>query len=195
MVPHERLLVKLGHYGIRNNTQSWIRSFLSERSQRVVVDGEISQPAPVISGVPQGSVLGPILFLIFINDMPECVNAKCRLFADDTIIYQNITNTDDSQNLQNDLNALSTWADQWGMAFNPIKCNTIHISRKRKPSQFTYNLKGQPLETVDAASYLGVQISKDVAWNHHISKMVAKANCSLASIEGTLKPVRGRQKT
>ena len=84
-VPHERLLTKLQHYGVRGNTHRWIRSFLSERSQRVVVDSAAIESAPVVSGVPQGSVLGPILFLVFINDLPDSVSSRTRLFADNCV--------------------------------------------------------------------------------------------------------------
>ena len=91
MVPHNSLLVKLSGYSIQDKTLDWIGSFLSDRSQRVVVEGEQSDPAPVTSGVPQGSVLGPILFLVFINDLPKAINSSCRLFADDTIVYREIS--------------------------------------------------------------------------------------------------------
>ena len=90
VVPHKRLLHKFDFYGIQGSTLFWISSFLSNRTQQVVVGGEFSDVAPVTSGVPQGSVLGTILFLVFINDMPECVNSKCRLFADDSIIYRTV---------------------------------------------------------------------------------------------------------
>ena len=98
----------------------------------MVVDGQSSDTASVTSGVPQGSVLGPILFLTFINDMPECVSSKVRLFADDSIIYKEITTDSDGRDLQNDLEALEMWEKTWGMSFNPSKCHIIHISRKKK---------------------------------------------------------------
>ena len=88
-VPHRRLLYKLDHYGIRGSTHKWISSWLSERSQKVVLDGQASDPVPVLSGVPQGSVLGPVLFLIFINDLPDNIRSSVRLFADDCVLYRN----------------------------------------------------------------------------------------------------------
>ena len=89
-VPHRRLLYKLEYYGIRGPTHKWISSWLSERSQKVVLDGQASDPVPVLSGVPQGSFLGPVLFLVFINDLPENIRSSVRLFADDCVLYRNI---------------------------------------------------------------------------------------------------------
>ena len=94
-VPHRRLLHKLDHYGIRGSTHKWISSWLSGRSQQVVLDGQASDPVPVLSGVPQGSVLGPILFLIFINDLPDNIKSSVRLFADDCVLYRNIHSLQD----------------------------------------------------------------------------------------------------
>ena len=155
MVPHNSLLVKLSGYGIQDKTLDWIGSFLSDRSQRVVVEGEQSDSAPVTSGVPQGSVLGPILFLIFINDLPKAINSSCHLFADNTIVYREISPTDFAA-LQHDLEALQCWEKRWGMSFNPSKCNTINIIRKEDPLMTEYTLKDEPLENVKIASYLGI---------------------------------------
>ena len=118
-----------------------IRSFLSDRSQQVVVDGATSEAVPVISGVPQGSVLGPILFLLFINDLPDCVKSKVRLFADDCIVYNQIDSTKDAQTLQEDLVCLAGWEKRWGMDFHPEKCSIIRINRKRTYIDYDYHLK------------------------------------------------------
>ena len=108
-VDHQRLLLKLHRLGINTGVITWIQSFLSGRSQRVVLDGETSDACPVLSGVPQGSVLGPCLFLMYINDMPENIQSNIRLFADDTIMYLTITNQSDCQDLQRDLSKLEIW--------------------------------------------------------------------------------------
>ena len=94
-VPHRRLLYKLDYYGIRGSTHKWISSWLSERSQKVVLDGEASDPVSVLSGVPKGSVLGPVIFLIFIDDIPENIRSSLRLFADDCVLYRNIKSPKD----------------------------------------------------------------------------------------------------
>ena len=105
-VPHRKLLYKLDYYGIRGSTHKWISSWLSERSQRVVLDGQASDPVPVLSDVPQGSVLGPVLFLIFINDLPGNIRSSVGLFADDCVLYKNMNSPKDCQIFQDDLNSL-----------------------------------------------------------------------------------------
>ena len=108
-VPHMRLLYKLDYYGKRGSTYKWITSWLSERSQKVVLYGHASDPVPVLSVVPQGSVLGPVLFLIFINDLQENIRSYVRIFADDCVLYRNIESPIDCQILPDDLNSLAQW--------------------------------------------------------------------------------------
>ena len=101
-VSHQRLAIKLHHYGIRGHILKWIQSFLANRSQQVMVEGHASTPAPVTSGVPQGTVLGPLLFLIYINDLPMKVSSTTRLFADDSLLYRRIRSPEDARILQED---------------------------------------------------------------------------------------------
>jgi hypothetical protein len=108
-VPHRRLLMKLDHYGIRGTTLKWIQDFLIGRTQRVLLDGTHSSTCDVDSGVPQGTVLGPLSFLIFSNDLPEYVTSNARLFADDCVLYRVINNNNDQHQLQNDLQQLEIW--------------------------------------------------------------------------------------
>ncbi len=109
-VPHQRLLGKLRYYGISGALNGWIEAFLSGRTQRVVVDGEKSTPAPVLSGVLQGSVLGLLLFLLFVNDITDGISSSAHLFADDCLIYREINSQEDSVILQVDLDKLVMWS-------------------------------------------------------------------------------------
>ena len=127
-VPHRRQLYKLEFYGIRGSTHKWISSWLSERSQKVVLDGQASDPVPVLSGVPQGSVLGPVLFLIFIYDLPENIRSSVHLFADDCVLYRNIKCPIDCQILRDDLNSLAQWETDWQMEFNVAKCHSMRVT-------------------------------------------------------------------
>ena len=147
-VCHTRLLHKLQWYGIQGQPLGWIKSFLSDRTQRVVVEGVSSKENPVTSGVPQGSVLGPILFLIYINDLPECVKSEVRLFADDTILYRKIVSPQDSQTLQEDLDRLVKWEQDWLMEFHPSKCQVIRVTRSKKPKLNNYYLHNHKKSTV-----------------------------------------------
>ena len=187
-VAHNILLYKLSSYGVKGNTLGWIGSFLSGRSQKVVIEGKSSSSAPVLSGVPQGSVLGPVLFLIYINDLPEYIsNSTVRLFADDTLLYLTIHNSSDCTKLQDDLNNLQKWESDWQMSFHPEKCEVIHITTKKYPIIHKYTLHGHTLLSVPQIKYLGVQISQDLKWNSHINSISSKANQTLGFLKRNLK--------
>ena len=119
--------MKLDYYGIRGTTLKWIQDFIIGRTQQVLLDGIHSSTCDVDSGVPQGTVLGPLLFLIFINDLHEYVTSNARLFADDCLLYRVINNNDQHQ-LQNDLQQLEIWEKKWQMQLNADKCFTIHLT-------------------------------------------------------------------
>ena len=159
-VAHNRLLYKLSSYGVKGNTLGWIGSFLSGRSQKVVLEGKSSSSIPVLSGVPQGSVLGPVLFLIYINYF-RISNSTVRRFADDTLLYLTIHNSSDCDKLQEDLNNLERWESDWQMSFHPEKCEVIHINKKRHLSYivilfmaifFPQSLKSNTLEYISFKS-------------------------------------------
>ena len=158
-VNHGKLLWKLHQYGIRVQVLAWIRAFLESRSQRVVLNGKESESIPVTSSVPKGSVLGPILFLIYINDLPDGIFSQVHLFADDTALYLTIVGKDDGAALQQDLDRLSVWESMWDMEFNPSKCQVVQVTGSRRPMNTIYMLHGQVLEAVTSAKYLGVDIS------------------------------------
>jgi retron-type reverse transcriptase len=126
-VPHKRLIKKIENYGITNPILSWIQDFLTRRYQQVSINRETSNQKEVTSGIPQGSVLGPILFVIYINDLPEAVESAAYLFADDTKIFRVINSLDDQHILQNDLVKLENWSDKWLLKFHPEKCKLFTI--------------------------------------------------------------------
>ena len=183
-VNHLKLLFSLQEYGVSAQVLNWTRSFLLGRSQAVVLDGESSAEVPVTSGVPQGSVLGPLCFLIYINQLPFTVSkSQVRLFADDTAIYLTVNSLSDCASLQKDLDKLQEWEKQWDMEFNPSKCQVLHITRNKTVIKNRYYLHGQALEPVSQAKYLGVDFSSDLSFNTHVSRITAKANRSLGFIK------------
>ena len=115
-MPHQRLLAKLEAYGITGNTLGWIRNFLLERRQRVVVNGKLAW-ALILSGIPQGSVLGPILYVIFINDLPDVVTGMVKIFADDTKLFHSVHSPQHHIQLQNNLDNLVEWSRKWQLGF------------------------------------------------------------------------------
>ena len=169
-VPHRRLLHKLDYCGIRGSTHKWISSWLSGRSQQVVLDGQASDPVPVLSGVPQGSVLGQILFLIFINDLPDNIKSSVCLFTDDCVLYRNIHSLQDCLILQEDLDSLGLWEADWQMKFNVAKCHSMRVTRHYSHKQIIhdYTLHQQTLENVHSAKYLGITITENMDWGQHI---------------------------
>ena len=186
-VNHSKLLWKLHQYGIRGTALAWIRAFLGNRSQTVVLEGEESGSVPVTSGVPQGSVLGPILFLIYINDLPDELSSQVRLFADDTAVYLTIGGADDGKVLQNDLDRLSVWEDRWDMEFNPSKCQVVQVTSSKNLINTAYTLHGQILEVVTCAKYLGVDISSGLSWNTHIDRITGTATRTLNFIQRNIR--------
>ena len=182
-VNHLKLLYKLHQHGVQGATLQWVKSFLIGRRQSVLVNGETSDEVPVTSGVPQGSVLGPLLFLLYINDLPENLISQVRLFADDTAVYITVNNAAQEEILQQDLNRLQLWEEMWDMEFNPSKCTVMNITRSKSPFKSRYMLHGQILETVNDAKYLGVTISSDLNWNKHVNLVTSKATRTLNFIK------------
>ena len=183
-VPHRKLFHKLTSYGINGSIHSWLRHFLTSRSMQVVLDGETTNPVPVDSGVPQGMVLGPILFLCHINDLPECVSSQTRLFTDDCLLYREIKTQEDHHTLQQDLKHLESWAKTWGMRFNAKKC---YILSTRQKSNYFHSLDNTILQQVTSNPYLGITISEDLKWSHHINNISKKANSTLGFLHRNLR--------
>ena len=182
-VPHQRLLNKMKSLGISGNVLGWVKAFLSNRYQRVKVEDQLSDWIAVISGIPQGSVLGPILFVIFINDMPEVVDSLCQLFADDAKIFRSVDLRDDEGNLklQADLDKLCEWSKKWQLPFNTDKCKILHIGSSNPCHQYTMN--GKKLGKVDEEKDLGVIIDSELKFHKQTAAAVKKANMKLGMIK------------
>ena len=131
-VPHKKLLSKMDLYGIWGPINNWLNMFLMHRNMKAVVEGELSEEVTVDSGVPQGTVLGLLLFLwlCYINDLPDAVKSSVRLLADDCLLYRIIKSAKDHQLLQEDLKNLESWANDWSMRFNAKKCYVLSIKNK-----------------------------------------------------------------
>ena len=180
-VPHQRLLHKLKNLGITGMTQNWVKAFLHGRRQRVRVNEDFSSWVPVKSGIPQGSVLGPSLFVIFINDMPDMIDSMCQLFADDAKVYRAIAKQDDTESLQSDLDKLSEWSIRWQLPFNVEKCKSLHIGSKNEHQ--IYNMNGQCLEQVKQEKDLGIVIDDEFKFHQQTAAAIKKANGVLGVIK------------
>ena len=179
-VPHKRLLLKLTAYGISGLTIQWIEAFLKERKQRVVIGENVSSWAEITSGVPQGSVIGPLLFVLFINDFPETLKNLTKLYTDDTKILNEMLSSASTLSLQSDLDLAFKWTQDWLVKFNISKCMVVHFGRNNKKSPFYIN--EQKLNIIDSESDLGVIFSSNLKWKNHVIKCVGKANQMLDQI-------------
>ena len=159
-VPHERLMVKVDAHGIQGDAARWIRNWLAGLRQRVCINQSYSNWAPVTSGVPHGSVLGQLLFLIYINDLDTNIVSKMSKFADDTKLYHRARNHDHLMELQENINKLVEWVNKWQMSFNVDKCYVMHIGHNNMQSN--YNMYNQLLPTTDHQRDLGIIITKDL---------------------------------
>ncbi|BHF69028.1 hypothetical protein SprV_0301206900 [Sparganum proliferum] len=174
-VPHQRLLHKLSRTGIRGNLLRWIESFLIGRSQIVHVGDRQSAEVAVESGVPQGSVLGPTLFIIYVNDCVSELNCDVAMFADDVKLWSVIRTEFDEERLQADLTRLEKWSQDWLLPFNVAKCNVLRVGRTRSLSRRVYHLNGVPLQEVDAQKDLGVWVTASLKPSLHCSKVAKSA--------------------
>ena len=180
-VPAKRLLKKVRAHGIGGQLYSWIKAWLTDRRQRVVLNGDCSDWAAVLSGVPQGSVLGPLLFLIFINDLEEGAAADLVFkFADDTKVAAIIREEADRDNLQRTLDELESWAQRWGMAFNVQKCKVMHVGPRNM--QYNYSMNNMVLDTTKEERDLGVVMSATLKPKAQCAKAARTAQTVLSQI-------------
>jgi hypothetical protein len=185
---HAGLITKLKAHGIRGKLLAWLIDYLRERQQRVLINGTHSSWGSIEAGVPQGSVLGPLLFLIFINDITFVTQfCKIRLFADDTCLFIEVDNPDQAAtDLNTDLQNINAWSKQWKITFSPPKTEDLIISNKRNRVHPPLFLNDQQIELVTFHKHLGVTFTKDLTWKKHIQDIAKKANKRL----GILRPLR-----
>ena len=178
-VPHHRLMLKLKAYGIQGEVLNWTKSFLSNRKQQVSVNGSKSTWEQVVSGVPQGSVLGPILFVLYINDLPKSVQSNIKLFADDTKLFRRVQGIEDCHALQDDIDSLENWSKNWLLKFHPQKCKVLRLGKHQQTFEYTMkDREGNPLilETTEVEKDLGVQIDSKLSFKTHITAAAKKGN-------------------
>ena len=154
-VPHDRLLLKLERFGITGSLLSWLSNFLQGRSQRVVIEGCQSDWAPVTSGVPQGSILAPLLFILYVNDIPESLSSPAEMFADDMLIYNYCPPSQTSITAQESLDKVTDWCGSWLLRKNADKCESMKFTRARSPSTCNYIINSKLLPKYLHTNILG----------------------------------------
>ena len=176
-VPYARLIKKLSSYGIDGEMLAWITEYLSDRIQIVRVNGESSKTAAVLSGIPQGTVLGPILFVIYINDILDNISSDGLLFADDAKIFRAIACKEDSLKLQDDIARLEEWSDKWLLKFHPDKCHLLTLGKIENIMYcHRYQVGGTEIDHTFEEKDLGVVIDSELTFADHIVQKVKKAN-------------------
>ena len=179
-VYHKGLLYKLEAIGIRGHLLNWFRNYLSQRQQRVVLNGQASEWCETNAGVPQGSILGPLLFLIFINDIVDGLTSEPFLFADDTSLFRPLNSDADVDVINLDLQTLSNWAAQWRVNFNPLKTEYMIVSKKLiHPPRPQLYLNNVPIKMVKQHCHLGIWFTDNMSWGKHIQELNSNVSKSL----------------
>ena len=183
-VPHQRLLKKVKAHGISGKVYKWIEEWLTNREQRVVLKGETSSWEKVMSGVPQGSVLGPLLFIIYINDIDSNIVSILSKFADDCKLAYKVATVEDTNTVQADIDTLGAWSEKWQLVFHPDKCKTLHFGHSNEKKQ--YYLNNQQIKSVTSEKDLGVYITEDLKQHKHVAEIAKRANRMLGMIKRTI---------
>ena len=182
-VSHAKLLQQLSKFGFRGNILNWFSSYLSNRRQQTTVHGVTSRPLAVTSGVPQGSILGPLLFLLYENHLSVTVNSSnIATFADDTKLFRSITFTTDVSSLQEDLTNFELCSSNVNLELHTEKCKILRITRKQKKIEYPYKLRNTVLESIDFERDLGVWISSNLTWSKHVDCQCTQASKMLGYV-------------
>ena len=169
-VPHQELLYKLWLSGITGPLWRWFQCYLLNRQHFTCIDGVASACLPVSSGVPQGSILGPLLFIFYTNDLPSNLQSPVYMFADDTKLLRVITSFNDNVELQSDLDSISEWCNLWKLNLNESKCSSLFFSLWSSTGP-SFAIKDSPVDQASTHRDLGIIVSADLSWSHHISKV------------------------
>lgn len=183
-VPHMRLIKKIAACGIGGAMLKWIEAWLHRRRQKVGIKGKFSNWIDVTSGVPQGSVLGPLLFLIYINDIDDGLVSKISKFADDTKLCRKITDEGEAGKLRDDLQKMYQWSIDWQMLFNLDKCAVVHMGSKNR--EYNYEMGGQALKNSEEERDLGVIIHRSGKPSRQCTEAAKKGNRALGMIKRTI---------
>ena len=179
---HTALLLKVSRYSVHDSALRWLKSYLSTRSQVVKVNGVASSPRSIVSGVPQGSILGPLLFLVYINDLPE-VAEGLSLFADDSaLICHGRTGSELSRNLQASINSVVIWMRTWKLSPNISKTKILYFTKSPPTVDLFFPGSDQPIEVVSHHKHLGLILDGNLSWSHHVDYICNKATSSLGII-------------
>ena len=174
---HKGLLFKLKEHGIGDNLLTWLTSYLNNRKQKVVIQASESSLLPLKAGVPQGSVLGPRLFIIYVNDITQSLLSLTRLYADDSSLFCSTTSLQDIEGILNhDLTIVSKWAKQWLVDFNPNKTEAVIFSTKRDLVEPELIFENTKIRIVDQHKHLGLTLSSSAQWNDHINDSLETAS-------------------
>ncbi|CAB4028882.1 RNA-directed DNA polymerase from mobile element jockey, partial [Paramuricea clavata] len=190
-VSHKRLLLRLREFGFGGNILNWFRSYLQDRRQQTTILGATSLPSQVISGVSQGSILGPVLFLLCENDLPSSVkNSSIATYADDTKIFKEIHNIGDAASLQEDLSNFESSSSDMGLHLNTSKCKALRVTGKHRKIKYPYTLQDSMLENVENERDLCVWISNNLTWRKQVLEQCSKANKMLGFIKRSTRTIK-----
>ena len=187
---HKKLIAKLRAYGIDEILVKWTKALLTERRQRVVIGDNQSDWKEVTSGVPQGSVIGPSDFTLFINDLPDKLTHIVKLYADDSKLIRIVKEDSDFATIQNDINKMQNWAKEWQMSFNYDKCKVMHFGNKNPKIEYHMKLDDGSHHVIaksDMERDLGIIISSDLKWKHQVDRSVKSAKSIIAQIRNSFK--------